>query len=173
MTETVRGTVAELENEISTLRSLVADLRPVALDEFGAQVAIQDLAGRARGRGLEVDVSIDLAYKQGRGVERHTGELETAMYRIVQEALSNAITHGGARHASVRIEEDQTSVRVTVRDDGRGFDTTARPNGFGLLGMLERAELLRGTLEVQSAPGQGTTIKGVFPAQRRPHARTA
>jgi two-component system, NarL family, sensor histidine kinase DevS len=173
MTETVRSAVAELEREITSVRSLVTDLRPYALDDLGTQAAIQDLAGRARDRGLEVEVSIDLAYEQGRAGEQHTSELETAMYRIVQEALTNAIRHGAAHHASVRIEEDHTSVRVTVHDDGEDFDTTAQPSGFGLLGMHERAELLRGTLEVTSSPGQGTTVKAEFPAQRRRHEQTA
>ena len=165
--ETVREAVAQLEQEIRTLRALVTDLRPAALDDLGAQAAIEDLAERARSRGLEVDLVIDLAYEQGRKPDRHVGEVETTMYRIVQEALNNAMKHGGARRSQVEVVEDDTTVRLMVRDDGRGFDPNGHTDGFGLLGMRERIELLHGTLEVTSAPGQGTTITAAFPAGYR------
>ena len=114
-----------------------------------------------------MDVAIDLAYEQGRQPDRHVSEVETTMYRIVQEALNNAAKHGGAHHAHVRVVEDDSTVRVTVRDDGRGFDPIAHTDGFGLLGMRERVELLQGTLEVISSPGEGTTIDVAFPARYR------
>jgi signal transduction histidine kinase len=171
--EAVTEAVAQLEGEITTLRALVTDLRPAALDDLGVQAAIEDLAGRARNRGLEVDVSIDLAHEQGRAPERLAPELEIATYRIVQEALNNASKHGDARRAHVEIEEDQNNVRVTVRDDGHGFDPAAQTSGFGLAGMQERAELLHGTLQIESSPSRGTTIKAMFPAQRRSAARIA
>jgi len=162
--ETVRDAVAQLEQEIRTLRALVTDLRPAALDDLGAQAAIEDLAERARNRGLEVDLTTDLAYEQGRKPDRHASEVETSMYRIIQEALNNATKHGGARRAQVELVEDDATVRLTVRDDGSGFDPGAHTDGFGLLGMRERIELLHGTLEVTSFPGKGTTIKATFPA---------
>ena len=112
-------------------------------------------------------LAIDLAYEQGRKPDRHTSEVETTMYRIIQEALNNAAKHGGARRAHVEVVEDDSTVRVTVRDDGRGFDPIAHTDGFGLLGMRERVELLQGTLEVTSLPGQGTTINAAFPASYR------
>jgi signal transduction histidine kinase len=165
--DAVTEAVAELEREIDTLRSLITDLRPGALDDLGPQAAIEDLADRAHGRGLEVDLAIDLDYEQGREPDRHSTELETAMYRIIQEALNNAIKHGGARRAVVEVHEDHSAIRVTVRDDGTGFDPTSKADGFGLLGMHERAQLLGGTLQVESAPGKGTTIRARFPEQRR------
>jgi signal transduction histidine kinase len=119
-----------------------------------------------------VDLAIDLAYEQGRRPDRHTIELETTLYRLVQEALTNAVKHGGARRAVVEIEEDPNAVRVTVRDDGRGFDTAAKTSGFGLLGMRERAALLGGAIEIESSPKRGTTIKATLPALRS-QARTA
>jgi len=165
--ETVRDAVIQLEQEIRTLRALVTDLRPAALDDLGAQAAIEDLAERARSRGLEVDLTIDLAYEQGRKSDRHASEVETTMYRIIQEALNNATKHGGARRAHVELVEDDATVRLTVRDDGSGFDPVAHTDGFGLLGMRERVELLSGTLGVASSPGQGTTINATFPAGYR------
>jgi signal transduction histidine kinase len=165
--EAVREAVAELEGEIRTLRALVTDLRPAALDDLGAQAAIEDLAERALSRGLEVDLVIDLAYEQGRKPDRPVTEVETTMYRIVQEALNNATKHGGARRAHVEVVEDSSTVRVTVRDNGSGFDPIANTDGFGLIGMRERVELLEGTLEVESAPGQGATINATFPARYR------
>jgi signal transduction histidine kinase len=173
MADTVRDAVADLEREIVNLRALITDLRPAALDDVGAGAAIEDLAERARGRGLDVDTSVDLSYEQGRASERHTVDLETALYRIVQEALTNAVRHGGARRASVEIEEDETAVRITIRDDGQGFDPTVKAAGFGLVGMRERAELLDGTLQVESEPGRGTTIRAVLPVQRRSSAQAA
>jgi two-component system, NarL family, sensor histidine kinase DevS len=159
--------VAQLEIELDSLRSLITELRPAALDDLGVEQALRDLAQRARGRGLQVDMTIDLAYEQGREPDRHVSELETSIYRIVQEALTNAMKHGGARSAAVEIEEDDACVRVTVRDDGAGFDPEADTDGFGLLGMQERAELLGGTLQVESAPGRGTTVRADLPTQRR------
>ena len=172
LAEMVTDAVSDLDAQIRNLRALITDLRPAALDDMGTQAAIEDLAERARSRGLAVDMGIDLSYEQGRASERHTVELETAMYRIVQEALTNAIRHGGGRRASVDIREDEDSVR-TVRDDGRGFDTTAKPTGFGLMGMRERAELLEGALEVESGLGRGTIIRATFPTRRRSSERGA
>ncbi len=168
----VRDAVAQLEQEIRGLRALVTDLRPAALDDLGAQAAIEDLAERARARGLDVDLVIDLAYEQGREPDRHGTELETAMYRIVQEALNNATKHGAARRAQVEVIEDDSTIRVTVRDDGRGFDPIAQTDGFGLIGMRERIELLQGTLKITSSPADGTTINATFPTRsRRPSDR--
>jgi signal transduction histidine kinase len=94
-------------------------------------------------------------------------EVETTMYRIVQEALNNATKHGAARRAHVEVVEDDATVRVTVRDDGRGFDPLAHTDGFGLLGMRERVELLNGRLRVTSSPGHGTTINATLSAGYR------
>ncbi len=166
-----RQAIEQLEEAITNLRALITDLRPAALDELGAHAAVEALAERASRHGIEVDVSIDLA--QGDGIPthpesaRHTPELETAIYRIVQEALTNAAKHGGARRAVVEIREEGETVHLEVRDDGGGFDPTVETDGFGLLGMHERVELLDGTLQLDSAPGRGTAVRASFPVQRR------
>jgi signal transduction histidine kinase len=162
-----RQAIGQLESDIANLRALISDLRPAALDQLGIEAAINALADRLQRGGLDLDVSLDLSYEHGRAGERHTPELETAIYRIVQEALSNATKHGHARRAVIEVSEDQSTVWVTVRDDGQGFDPAAQTDGFGLLGMRERAELLDGTLSIESAPGQGATITAHLPAHRR------
>jgi two-component system, NarL family, sensor histidine kinase DevS len=165
--QAIRETITQVETEIRNLRSLITELRPAALDELGAEQAVRDLTIRAQRRGLEIQLTIDLAYEQGREPDRHSAELETALYRIVQEALTNATKHGAARHATVEIIEHNGAVELTVADDGDGFDPTAKTTGFGLVGMQERAELLRGLLRVDSVPGQGTTVRARLPVDRR------
>ena len=165
--QAVANAISHLEEGITNLRALITDLRPASLDELGAAAAIQALCERAERQGMVVDVSIDLAYETGRTSKRHVPEIETAMYRIVQEALTNAAKHGAARRAVVEIAEENDEVRLSVRDDGGGFHPGEHTDGFGLLGMNERVQLLEGALEVVSEPGAGTTIKARFPTQRR------
>lgn len=161
--------IEQLEADIANLRRLITDLRPAALDQLGIEAAIRALADRvSRGTRIELELSIDLSYEQGRAAERHIPELETAVYRIVQEALTNATKHGRAHHVAVELIEDDTRVRVTVRDDGVGFEIGNKTDGFGLLGMRERAELLEGTLNVTSSAGNGTRVQVTFPVRRRP-----
>ncbi|HTR72187.1 MAG TPA: GAF domain-containing protein [Solirubrobacteraceae bacterium] len=160
--------VEHLEEGIANLRALITDLRPAALDELGAQAAIEALLERAGRHGLSIDSSIELAYDRASpSTSRHVPELEIALYRIVQEALSNAIKHGLAKRAVVEIHEDEQTVRLSVRDDGRGFDPDAQTSGFGLLGIRERVELLEGTLSISSSPGSGTTVQASFPVLLR------
>lgn len=165
--DAVTQAIDDLDAGIWNLRALVTDLRPAALDDLGLAAAIEALCERASRRGLEIDHSIELAYEQGREPTRHTAELETALYRIIQEALTNASKHGHATRAVIEILETPTTVQLTVRDDGAGFDPATSTDGFGLLGMRERVELRHGTLQVQSSPGSGTTVTASFPAQRR------
>ncbi len=171
-----RQAIEQLEETITNLRALITDLRPAALDELGAQAAVEALAERASRHGIEVDVSIEFAHERGDTMPthpRHTPELETAIYRIVQESLTNAAKHGGARRAVVEIHEDDETVHLEIRDDGGGFDPAAETDGFGLLGMRERVELLGGTLLLDSTQGRGTTIRASFPVQRRAAAAGA
>jgi signal transduction histidine kinase len=161
----VTTAIDHLEEGITNLRALITDLRPASLDELGAAAAILALCERAERQGIDVDVSIDLA-DQGGERKRHLPEVETAMYRIVQEALTNAAKHGNAQRAVVELHEDGTDVRVSVRDDGSGFDPSEHTDGFGLLGMHERVQLLDGTLQVHSSPGKGTTVEASFPTKR-------
>jgi signal transduction histidine kinase len=164
--QAVRQAIDQLEDAIANLRALITDLRPAALDELGVHAALEGLAERSTRHGLEVDVSVELAYEHGSASSRHAPELETALYRIVQEALTNATKHGGAKRAVVEIHERETTVHLSVRDDGGGFDPEAETDGFGLLGMRERVDLLGGDISIESTPGQGATVTARLPVQR-------
>jgi signal transduction histidine kinase len=169
-----RQAVDQLEDAISNLRALITDLRPAALDELGIHAALEGLAERSARHGVEVDVSVQLASVQGREPERPTSELETALYRIAQEALTNASKHGHAKRAVIEIQEHGGAVQLSVRDDGAGFDPDAvDTDGFGLLGMRERVDLLGGELRIDSTRGHGTVISVSIPMQQPTSQRLA
>jgi signal transduction histidine kinase len=132
------------------------------------QAALEELAERTRGYGLNVDLTIGLGADQADAPSELGGaDLDTAVYRIVQEALTNAIKHSGARHVVIKVHPEPSLLRVTVRDDGNGFDPQARSTGFGLHGLREYAELLGGTLQINSTPGRGTEITASPPRTNR------
>jgi len=146
----VRALVLETLNGV---RSLAVELRPKALDDFGLVPAIERLVSGIRERsGIAVD------FEAGRLTERLPSEAETALYRIVQEALTNILKHADARRISVSLARRPGSVTAVVEDDGRGFDPEQRVEGHGLLGMRERIALVGGRLTVEARPGAGTTI---------------
>lgn len=159
--------MGDLDERIGALRALIADLRPPALDELGVASAIEGLVRRVESRGLAIDVSLDLAYERGDARTRHTAELEDAIYRLVQEALTNVVKHADASAARVRLYEDAGHVELEVSDDGRGFITDDAGQGYGLLGMRERVELLGGTLDVGAGPAGGTRVRVRLPSAQR------
>ena len=164
----------QVERVISSLRGLITDLRPASLDQLGTGPAVEALVERIRSRtGLDVELDADLAYESGREAARHTSELEAAVYRVTQEALTNVVKHAQAGTAKVLIEEADERVTVTVEDDGIGFTPALDTGGFGLVGMQERVELLGGNLEITARRGGGTRVRATFPvvrARRPPEA---
>jgi signal transduction histidine kinase len=159
---------------IADLRALITDLRPAALDELGLTAALKTLVERvARQSGLEVDLEVDLAWERGDSPSRHTSEVESAGYRLVQEALTNVIKHAGATRVEIRVGEEDDHVDIALRDDGGGFDPEAATSGFGLVGMRERIALVHGHLDIETAPGAGTTIRARIPSLRRAGAAQA
>lgn len=157
--------VDQLDTDIASLRALISDLRPATLDDLGLNAAIEVLADRARTQGLEVELQVQARRQEPRPRGAAT-EVETAVYRITQEALSNARRHGGATSVRIRISEGESTIEASISDDGRGFDPTGRSSGFGLIGMRERAEILGGRLDVTSSSAQGTTVTAVLPVER-------
>ncbi len=147
----------QLSTGIGDLRSLIADLRPAALDELGLQPALESLAGRSE---VDIDLRIDLA-------ERLPAEIESTVYRLVQEALTNVTKHARAGRVEVSVHDADGQVEVVVRDDGAGFDSHRRTTGFGLVGMRERLALVHGTLDIETARGEGTTLSASIPVRRR------
>lgn len=155
----VKETMTRLEEEIAGLRGLVRELRPAALDELGLAAAVEGLATRVSEReGLTVEASVSLLES------RHDPDMETALYRIVQEATTNAVRHAGSRRVTIELTEDEEALYVRVSDDGRGFDPRSETAGFGLAGMRERVALLHGELEIASS-STGTTVTAALPVR--------
>jgi two-component system, NarL family, sensor histidine kinase DevS len=147
---------------VSTLRDvrrLAVELRPSALDDFGLVPALERLIETFREQtGIQVDLESRL------GEKRLPSAVETALYRIVQEALTNIVKHSGARRVSVVLTDKDGSVNALVEDDGRGFDpSAARDEGLGLVGMRERLALVGGRLRIESGAGKGTTLVAEVP----------
>jgi signal transduction histidine kinase len=159
----LRVAAAELrELVVATLqdvRRLAVELRPKALDDFGLEPALERLAHSfSEQTGMTVDVESALSG------ERLPWEVETALYRIVQEALTNIVKHSRASRVSILVARRPGWVAAIVEDDGRGFDVgTSRDGGIGLVGMRERMALLDGRLDVESSEGRGTTIRAEVP----------
>ncbi len=155
--------VEHIEREIANLRSLITELRPAALDELGLRTAIEALIERHRGQsGFEVDGELTFSDASHGGPEL-SEELETAVYRLVQEALTNAVKHARAKYVRVTVGESAGELLVEVQDDGAGFDPDLATEGFGLAGMRERVALAGGTLSIASDE-QGTLVSATLPA---------
>jgi signal transduction histidine kinase len=162
--EAVNEAIEELHAEIDKLRGLITELRPAALDELGLTAAIDELADRCSATpGLEVDRHISLGDAVAGDATRLSPELESTVYRLVQEALTNVVKHSRAQRANVRVVGDDHVVTVEVSDDGVGFDPDVRAPGFGLVGMKERLAMAGGSLQISSALGQGTTLRAEVP----------
>lgn len=160
--------VEQIALEIEKVQGLISELRPAALDDIGLAVALDGLVERTRTlHGLEIEASIDLAFEAGRADSRLTREVESTVYRVVQESLTNVVKHADAEHVRVEVSEAEGQLRIVVRDDGAGFDTTALGAGFGLVGMRERVDLLAGDLELASEPGAGAAVLISLPAHHR------
>ena len=144
----MRQAVEQIEHEIANLRAIITELRPAALDELGLRTAIEALLDRHREQSGFVLVGELALPGPSAGEERLDGDLETTVYRMVQEALTNVAKHARAEHVRVAIGVADGELRIEVQDDGAGFDPDAADEGFGLAGMRERAALAGGSLSV-------------------------
>jgi signal transduction histidine kinase len=160
----VRQAIEQLEHEIANLRAIITELRPAALDELGLASAISSLIERQREHS-EPAIAADITLADPRpGQPRLTPELETTIYRIVQEALTNALKHAHATYVGVTVAEEDGEVVVEVRDDGAGFRPEVATRGYGLTGMRERVQLAGGRLEIDTGE-HGTRVRAAVPAR--------
>lgn len=155
--------IGVVDQAIVDLRRIATELRPLMLDELGLLAAIEWLAQSVTERtGLPVSVAFD------RAAGAYEPEIGTAAFRIVQEALTNAVRHGGATHASVAVRHKGGDLLIVIGDDGKGIDPTSSPRGrLGLAGMRERARLAGGSVEIEGRPKRGTTVSLRLPLVRR------
>jgi two-component system sensor histidine kinase UhpB len=168
-----------VQQTLVEVQTLSRQLRPSVLDDLGLAVALRWLAEDARER-LKVDVQVEVRGDEEGGISdgvsaRLSEEVETALYRIAQESLTNAVRHGEARQVRVVLRQTATHVTLTLADNGHGFtpstDDLSRPGGaawargrgLGLEGMRERARLLGGALTIRSRPGHGCLVRARVP----------
>ena len=170
--EAVRRNIEELReltgNALDSVRRMAVDLRPAALDDLGLVPALHSYADKySNSWPIRVTFSAEGLKK------RLPQNVELVLYRIVQEALTNVAKHSGARCVEVKLRRRSNTVTVTVVDDGGGFDMRdvmrTEGSGLGLFGMRERLALIGGAVEIQSAPGRGTTVIARVPLHDRDH----
>jgi two-component system, NarL family, sensor histidine kinase DevS len=152
----VRERITEMRRSLSRasagIRELATRLRPAAIDEHGLADAVEEQAARLRRTGIAVDVEL-------RGLEAPLPpDLQTIVFRVVQEALTNVARHSGAEHASVVLSALGRHIRLVVEDDGRGFDPSTPTGRLGIAGIGERVEMFGGGLRIESSPGAGTAV---------------
>jgi signal transduction histidine kinase len=169
--QAVNTALEQVDREVEGLRHLITALRPAALDDLGLVAALEALARRA---GAIDGLLVQTEMAVGANVPRLQSEVESAIYRIVQEALTNAAKHSGAGRVRLALDTERDRVTATVSDDGDGFSVEHSPpadrdrhvgadHGVGLEGMRERAELVGAELEIRSEQGGGTTVRVSVP----------
>jgi two-component system sensor histidine kinase UhpB len=156
--EGVRGTLEDV-------RLIARRLRPEALDELGLVSALAALTN-----SLERAGAMRIVRRIDRSLPMLHHDVELVVYRVAQEALTNAARHGRCRDARLELRSRPQAVELEVADAGVGFDRGEVPEGAGIRGMRERALLIRATLDVESAAGEGTRIRLLVPAQTAPAA---
>jgi len=137
----------------------MSDLRPTYLDDLGLIPALRQYAADRLG-----DVGVNVNVRASNMDRRLPGQVETAIFRVFQEAINNIYKHAGARNVSVRLTRDDGKVIASISDDGKGFDVDSnegvdKNGGLGLVGIKERVSLLGGTLNIKSKPGKGTELR--------------
>lgn len=145
---TVRHALAEV-------RRIIYDLRPMALDDLGLVPTLKKYITTI----MEYSKDVDISFQSIGNEYRLPSDYEVSIFRIVQESVNNSIKHGHSKRVWVKVEWLKNSVNVVVKDNGKGFDTSQKKEqSFGIIGMKERIELLKGQLNIQSKLGEGTTI---------------
>jgi signal transduction histidine kinase len=157
----------EVQDLLAELRHVCAELRPPMLDMLGLGSAVRALVDEW---SAQHRVTVDLELPPDPMTCTLPEEVAVNLYRVVQEALSNVARHAAARHVKIHMTCESRRLALTIRDDGRGFDVPddlyrLPPKGhFGLVGLAERVDLIGGQSTIESAPGQGTTLRLTWPA---------
>jgi two-component system sensor histidine kinase UhpB len=159
------GEIGEMMSEaMESVRRLGHELRPPALDDLGLRAALEDLANR-----MSEQMGVPVTFTASEIKRRLDPGVELVLYRVAQEALTNAWKHSGASSVAVDVRREDDNVIMTIVDDGRGFDARSpstsdgRGIGMGLFGMAERVELVGGTLTVDGAQQPGTRVTAIIP----------
>ncbi len=149
-----------VDHSVTDLQRIASDLRPMILDELGLVSAVQWLVQNFSERSA---LAIALSFEQSEAV--YSKDVSTAAFRIVQEALTNIARHSGAASARITARHSGEELQLDISDDGRGMDVaqSRREQHLGLIGMSERAHMLGGSMEIDSAPGRGTRISVRLP----------
>jgi signal transduction histidine kinase len=155
--------IAIVDRAIQQVRNLSLELRPPMLDVLGLEATLRWYVDQQRQRhGLDVQLV-------GHLETRLAPDLDIVCYRVVQEALTNAVRHARAAHVWVELQHETGELQLIIRDDGLGFDVEAARRrvqsgeSFGVQGMQERVELVGARFEIESAPGCGTTVRARIP----------
>jgi signal transduction histidine kinase len=163
MTSSIDTAISQIELSIRNLQALITELRPAALDQIGLAPALEALLKRvAATSGVHIDADVSLETEESR---LHP-EIERTVYRLIQESLTNVIKHSEAANVNLEIAEAAGWIKLSVVDDGVGFDPAQITAGFGLVGMQDRVALVGGKVSVESSPGAGTTVHAEVPARR-------
>jgi signal transduction histidine kinase len=169
------GTALELElieQLIGRVRKMSGDLRPPLLDEMGLLPALR---AHFENHATLFAVAIDFDMSEPPAAPRLSPDLEIACFRVIQESLTNALRHASPARIQVGVRRDDDEIAVSVRDDGKGFDTRSLPERaseghLGVFGMRERVRARGGTFDLVSRPGDGTTVEARFPVALAPQA---
>ena len=165
MTGSIDTAVTQIEVSIRNLQALITELRPAALDQIGLLPALEALLKRVGATsGIHIESEVQLEVED----RRLDPEVERTLYRVVQESLTNVMKHAEAGRVRLELLEEANWVKVTISDDGAGFDPAQISAGFGLVGMQDRVGLVGGKVSVDSTPGAGTTVRADLPARRDP-----
>jgi signal transduction histidine kinase len=158
--------IEHIDQEIENLHAIISDLRPAALDELGLRPALEALLERrSEHGGLTIASRLVLPDPTVEG-ERFEAEIESTVYRLVQEALTNVVKHARAHRVRVAVIASGSAVSIEVQDDGVGFSPDAGRPGFGLASMRERVFLAGGTVTVKSGSA-GTLVRAELPVHSR------
>jgi PAS domain S-box-containing protein len=147
-----------LQQAVGDVRQLSHRLAPAIDEETGIEAKITDLVGRMNVKGkLQVDIAI------GEGYEQSKPEVQLVLYRIIQEQFSNIVKYAQASHVEIRVRKDAGYLIITISDDGVGYDLSKKTSGIGLHNIRRRVQVLGGSVQVQSSPGNGFSVTASIP----------